>query len=183
MTETLCSCGIPWKDIDDKCARCKRKIPLDRVSDLDLHRTVKDIGVCSCSETVMSSWGSRQTNFEGIYLCNFCDLKSSALTQVSEEPEKNDELTEEQVPQKQDVPIENRTAAQNLEVVESLINNLANTKKYRRAISGGEFAQFSLIGTNDWEDYASLSIKALELLTLAQINLNLESIRKSLEEK
>lgn len=82
-----------------------------------------------------------------------------------------------------DIPIANRTASQNLEVVESLLSHLAGTKKYKRAISGGEFAAFSIIGTNDWEDYASLSIDALQLLTLAQINENLEAIRATLEGK
>jgi hypothetical protein len=72
---------------------------------------------------------------------------------------------------------------QNLKVVESLIFNLSSVKKYRRAISDGEFAAFSIIGTADWEDYASLSIDALQLLTLAQINENLEAIRKQLEGK
>lgn len=79
------------------------------------------------------------------------------------------------------VPISNRSAMQNLEVVETLISNLAGAKKYKRAISDGEFAAISIIGTTDWQDYASLSIDALQLLTLAQINENLEAIRKQLE--
>ncbi len=81
------------------------------------------------------------------------------------------------------IPITNRSATQNLKVVESLLSNLAGAKKYRRAIYDGEFASFSIIGTADWEDYASLSIDALQLLTLAQINENLEAIRKQLEGK
>lgn len=80
------------------------------------------------------------------------------------------------------VPISNRSATQNLKVVESLLTSLAGAKKYRRAIFDGEFATFSIIGTEDWEDYASLSIDALQLLTLAQINENLEAIRKQLDE-
>lgn len=83
--------------------------------------------------------------------------------------------------QTKSVPISHRSATQNLEVVESLLSNLAGTNKYKRAISDGEFASFSIIGTTDWQDYASLSIDALQLLTLAQINQNLEAIRKQLE--
>jgi hypothetical protein len=101
------------------------------------------------------------------------------IPQVELEP---DSPVSEQ-PQARNIPISNRTASQNLEVVEALLSHLAGTKKYKRAISGGEFAAFSIIGTNDWEDYASLSIDALQLLTLAQINENLEAIRKKLEEK
>ena len=67
-------------------------------------------------------------------------------------------------------------------MVESLLTSLAGAKKYRRAIFDSEFATFSIIGTEDWEDYASLSIDALQLLTLAQINENLEAIRKQLDE-
>ena len=96
----------------------------------------------------------------------------------SEDGDDNSKSAQTQV---KNIPISNRSAMQNLEVVESLISNLAGAKKYKRAISDGEFATFSIIGTRDWEDYASLSIDALQLLTLAQINENLEAIRKQLE--
>ena len=96
----------------------------------------------------------------------------------SEDGDDNSKSAQTQV---KNIPISHRSAMQNLEVVESLISNLAGTKKYKRAISDGEFATFSIIGTRDWEDYASLSIDALQLLTLAQINENLEAIRKQLE--
>jgi hypothetical protein len=37
------------------------------------------------------------------------------------------------------------------------------------------------LGTSDWEDYASLSLQSLQLLTLANIDDNLEKIRILLE--
>jgi hypothetical protein len=99
----------------------------------------------------------------------------------SEDGDDNSKSAQTPQTQVKNIPISNRSAMQNLEVVESLISNLAGAKKYKRAISDGEFATFSIIGTRDWEDYASLSIDALQLLTLAQINENLEAIRKQLE--
>lgn len=182
MSPEVCSCGVPWKDIDDRCARCRKLISASRLLDLPLHREPSEIESCKCSETVISSWGSRSTNVEGTYLCNFCDMRAESLkTPVNEETDTPTPPAFEP-PQVVNVPISNRTAKQNLEIVESLLNNLTATKKYKRAISGGEFALFSFIGTNDWEDYASLSIDALQLLTLAQINENLEAIRKKFEE-
>jgi hypothetical protein len=83
--------------------------------------------------------------------------------------------------QKFDVRIENRDAAENRKIAEMLINQLANTKKYNRAIRSGDFAAFSIIGTDDWEDYASLSLQALTLLTLTNIDKNLEEIKNSIK--
>lgn len=183
MSSDFCSCGAPWRDIDDQCFRCKKVISPDRLELLPLHRQIDEIGDCKCAETVTNSWGSRSTKFDGLFLCNFCDLRSNALHSVREESNSTDAEQIVEKPTKTDISISGRSAKQNLELVESLLSNLAETKKYKRAITGGEFALFSFIGTNDWEDYASLSIDALQLLTLAQINNNLEEIRRILEEK
>jgi hypothetical protein len=107
------------------------------------------------------------------------DCSSTSWSLVSREDVVDDSKSSRS--QINNVPISNRSAMQNLELVESLVSNLAGTKKYKRAISDGEFSFFSIIGTRDWQDYASLSIDALQLLTLAQINENLEAIRKQLE--
>jgi hypothetical protein len=82
-----------------------------------------------------------------------------------------------------DVGVNNRSATENRKVIEALINNLTYAKKYRKAIKGGQFATFTLMGTNDWEDYASLTLQSLQLLTLANIDDNLEKIRILLEEQ
>ena len=82
-----------------------------------------------------------------------------------------------------DIGIENRTSVENRKVIESLINDLMPTKKYRKAVKDGKFSMFSIVGTDDWEDYASFSMQSLQLLTLANIDENLEKIRKILEEK
>lgn len=181
MSDATCSCGVPWKDIDDRCGRCKRRIREDRLEKLELFRKVDEITLCKCSETVVNNWGSRTTNFQDVFLCNFCDMRSEKLsTPVVEEEVANQQTNPEAIP-KFEVPISGRSAQENLEVVETLLTSLAAGKKYKKAISSGEFALFTLVGTTDWEDYASLSIEALQLLTLAQINTNLEAIRKSLE--
>jgi hypothetical protein len=80
-----------------------------------------------------------------------------------------------------EVNIENRSALDNRKITELLINQLTNSKKYKRAIKSGEFAKFSLIGTEDWEDYASLALRAQTLLTLTSIDKNIEEIRNILD--
>jgi hypothetical protein len=178
-----CSCGIPFRDIDNRCLRCTGEIPEARAGKLDFYRDLKEIAPCKCDQTVLASSGSRRTSLENIFLCNSCNLIATELKEMISEVETEPESQVPEQPQVRNIPISNRTASQNLEVVESLLSHLAGTKKYKRAISGGEFAAFSIIGTNDWEDYASLSFDALQLLTLAQINENLEAIRKQLEGK
>lgn len=84
---------------------------------------------------------------------------------------------------KLNISINNRSAAENRKVIETLINELSNAKKYRKAIKGGQFALFTVMGTRDWEDYASLSLQSLQLLTLANIDDNLEKIRVLLEKE
>lgn len=180
MSIDFCACGLPWKDVDDRCGRCKKRIKEDRLEKLPLFRQVEEISACKCSETVVKNWGSRTTNFPELFLCNFCDLRAEKLTTPEVEEETIDQPTPEPTP-KFEVPISGRSAQDNLEVVETLLTSLSAAKKYKKAISSGEFALFTLVGTTDWEDYASLSIEALQLLTLAQINTNLEAIRKSLE--
>lgn len=180
-TADNCSCGNPWRDFDDRCFRCKRSIQTKRAELLPFHREIEELATCTCSEVVSKNWGSRITNIDGVFLCNFCDSRTESLNEaISEEQTTPDEAIPE-TPPKFEVPITGRSAQQNLEVVETLLANLATGKKYKKAISSGEFALFTLIGTTDWEDYASLSIDALQLLTLAQINSNLEEIRKILE--
>lgn len=180
-TDNNCSCGTPWRDFDDRCFRCKRSILTKRAELLPFHRELEELAPCACSETISKNWGSRKTNIDGVFLCNFCDAQAESLNiAASDEQSQLDEVIPE-TPPKFEVPISGRSAQQNLEVVETLLANLAAGKKYKKAISSGEFALFTLIGTTDWEDYASLSIDALQLLTLAQINTNLEEIRKLLE--
>ena len=182
VTKT-CSCGIPFRDIDNRCLRCTGEISEARAGKLDFYRDLKDIEPCKCEPSILATTGTRSTTIESIFLCNACNMIASELQEPIPQVELEPESPVSEQPQARNIPISNRTASQNLEVVEALLSHLAGTKKYKRAISGGEFAAFSIIGTNDWEDYASLSIDALQLLTLAQINENLEAIREKLEEK
>jgi hypothetical protein len=48
--------------------------------------------------------------------------------------------------------------------------------KYDDALNGRRFASFSLIGTEDWEDYASLSIRGMLLESATDIEERLERI-------
>jgi len=111
---------------------------------------------------------------------SFCDqckrpIAAKRLTQISE--------AEAEAEAKLDIEINNRSAAENRKVIETLINELSSAKKYRKAIKGGQFALFTIMGTSDWEDYASLSLQSLQLLTLANIDDNLEKIRILLEKQ
>ena len=111
---------------------------------------------------------------------SFCDqckrpIAAKRLTQISE--------AEAEAEAKLDIGINNRSAAENRKVIETLINELSSAKKYRKAIKGGQFALFTIMGTSDWEDYASLSLQSLQLLTLANIDDNLEKIRILLEKQ
>lgn len=42
-------------------------------------------------------------------------------------------------------------------------------EKYPRAINGQGWASFSIIGTEDWKDYASLSLAAMQTETLSDL--------------
>jgi hypothetical protein len=183
LVTKACSCGIPFRDFDNRCLRCNGEIPEARAGKLEFYRELKDIEPCKCESSILATTGTRSTTIESIFLCNACNMIAFELQEPIPQFEPEPESPVSEQPQARNIPISNRTASQNLEVVEALLSHLAGTKKYKRAISGGEFAAFSIIGTNDWEDYASLSIDALQLLTLAQINENLEGIRKKLEEK
>lgn len=183
LVTKACSCGNPFRDFDNCCLRCKGEIPEARAGKLEFHRELKDIASCQCEPSILATTGTRSTTIESVFLCNACNMIASELQEPIPQVELEPESPVSEQPQARNIPISNRTASQNLEVVEALLSHLAGTKKYKRAISGGEFAAFSIIGTNDWEDYASLSIDALQLLTLAQINESLEAIRKKLEEK
>jgi hypothetical protein len=76
-----------------------------------------------------------------------------------------------------------RKPKQQLAVVERLVKNLTAMNKYSKAIKHGEVAAFSFIGTDDWEDYASLSVNARNALTMANISRDLSEIRKLLEKQ
>lgn len=59
----------------------------------------------------------------------------------------------------------------------NMINNLRQRAgKYDDALSGLRFANFSLIGTDDWEDYASLSIRGMLLESTTDMEERLERI-------
>ena len=74
-----------------------------------------------------------------------------------------------------------RTDEINRVIVQDLISDLTRIEKYRRAINEGEFAKVSLIGTGDWEDYASLSLRAVNTLTLSKIDEKMEKMCSLLE--
>lgn len=48
--------------------------------------------------------------------------------------------------------------------------------KYQAVIGGDRWASVSIIGTSDWEDYASLSIAAMQLETSTDLDEPLERI-------
>ena len=72
-----------------------------------------------------------------------------------------------------------------LEEQESLINllisQMAEGGKYKKALIEGKFANFSITGTNDWEDYASSVFRILMLKELMRVSKTVEGLRQELE--
>ena len=54
--------------------------------------------------------------------------------------------------------------------------------KYYDSLNGLRWATFSVVGTSDWEDYASLSIRAMQLETLTDLERRVENLEGLLTE-
>jgi hypothetical protein len=52
--------------------------------------------------------------------------------------------------------------------------------KYAKPFDDGRFATFSLVGTNDWEDYASLVLQMIEVDTMLNIEEKLDLLLEKL---
>ena len=115
----------------------------------------------------------------GVEICLKCNLPTTAALDPDGEAKRN-ELEEARLAK---LNIKGRSASDHREIVESLISELAKSRKYGKAIKEGDFTTFSFVGTNDWEDYASLSISALNALAIARIDENLDKIRTLLEKQ
>ena len=55
-------------------------------------------------------------------------------------------------------------------------------KKYSNVLGGERYNLFSLIGTNDWEDYASLTVSAMTLESISDLDERVEKIEALLTE-
>jgi hypothetical protein len=117
----------------------------------------------------------------GVVECEYC--LGGSFVHVEIQGESFAEAPQFGAQGKLDTAIAGRSSSEHLEVIEKLVSELASTKKYAKAIRQGSFATFSLIGTNDWEDYASLSISALNAISLANISRNLEEVVALLKAK
>lgn len=117
----------------------------------------------------------------GVVECEYC--LGGSFVHVEIQGESLTEAPQYGAQTKLDTAIAGRSSSEHLEVIEKLVSELASTKKYAKAIRQGSFATFSLIGTNDWEDYASLSISALNAISLANIARNLEEVVALLKAK
>lgn len=62
-----------------------------------------------------------------------------------------------------------------------MIDALAEQKKYRMPLQGERFAVFSLWGTEDWEDMASLAFRAMILESIVDLDQRVEGMASSLE--
>lgn len=59
----------------------------------------------------------------------------------------------------------------------SMIDFLAKRgRKYQRALEGDRLAAFSIVGTQDWEDFADVSFTAMQAESLADIDMRLEAL-------
>ena len=98
-----------------------------------------------------------------IWGCSDCKLPLDYSNSVQNTGDSSSETRKQENTYSQRTSTPASTKNREQVLVENLINQLARTEKYNRAINQGEFATFSIIGTNDWEDYASLSFQALQL--------------------
>lgn len=57
-----------------------------------------------------------------------------------------------------------------------MVDELAKTRKYSLPLSGERFAFFSFWGTEDWEDYASLALTAMQLETSLDLDHRVERL-------
>jgi hypothetical protein len=113
----------------------------------------------------------------GLEICTICNRPLN-IQLDQDQIQRSEELEQERLAK---LSIFGRSASHNREIVEQLINELAKNRKYAKSIKEGDFTTFSFVGTSDWEDYASLSLQALNLLAIARIDENLEKIRILLE--
>ena len=115
--------------------------------------------------------------------CPGCSAKSPEFKATTAQSyKKPDEQSTNR--RKSSIEISGRSAKQNREIAEELVNDLTQGSlraKYSKSIKNGEFSDWSFIGTNDWQDYADLSIQALHLLAITRIDENLEKIVALLE--
>lgn len=63
-----------------------------------------------------------------------------------------------------------------------LINDLSGAGKYKKALEQGRFALFSIMGTEDWDDYAMGVLRVLMLKELMRMDTSLEEIKGLLKE-
>lgn len=125
---------------------------------------------CTCSETNRQTYGHRDVG--EIRRCNNCqgiiDVDGS---QVQEKPVKEE---------KESFSADTLDLRAQEELISRLVQHIGGIGKYNKALTKGEFAAFSLMGTNDWEDYASTVLRIMTLKESLRIDQNLEEIKKIL---
>ena len=52
--------------------------------------------------------------------------------------------------------------------------------KYRKDLAGERLAVFSIIGTEDWEDFASLSFLAMQVETITDLDRRVENLEQTM---
>lgn len=52
--------------------------------------------------------------------------------------------------------------------------------KYRKALAGERLAVFSIMGTEDWEDFASLSFLAMQVETITDLDRRVENLEQTM---
>ena len=124
--------------------------------------------ICECSEETRNTYGHR--DYEGSRKCNNCQGQYADF-----KPEEIDQPVDEATYDPASLDISSQE-----EIIIRLIGQLAQSGKYHSALSKGKFAAFSIMGTNDWEDYASTALRTVMLKEVLRIDKNLEDIKKIL---
>ena len=54
--------------------------------------------------------------------------------------------------------------------------------KWKVALDGERFAAFSIVGTNDWQDYASAAMQAMLLETASDVDERLDTLEQGISD-
>lgn len=127
-----------------------------------------DTSVCECSEIERKGFGVKKGIFGDT--CKKCNLPIV--------PENSDYVQPEG---KTYYSLTDNTLEEQESLINALIDQMALGGKYKKALTEGKFASFSLTGTNDWEDYASSVFRIIMLKELMRISKSVEKLTKEIE--
>ena len=129
---------------------------------------MNDKSVCQCSELERQGFGVKKGIFGDS--CKKCNLPivPEEVDYVQPEDKTYYSLTDNSIEEQESL-------------INALIQQMAIGGKYKKALTEGKFASFSLTGTNDWEDYASSVFRVIMLKELMRISKSVDKLTHEIE--